>query len=76
MNPNLTCCNFSRKLMSESESIKLELEKVFGSDVELDLKREPQEQADSKGMTAVVLGVLLALSLVALVTVVTIGVIK
>lgn len=53
--------------------MKVELEKVFGSDVELKgLEQESEEQET----TAIVLGVLLALSLIALITLVVVGVIK
>lgn len=71
------CCHFYRKLKRESDSIKVELEKVFGSEVELEgLDTESEGQEGSKETAAVVLGVLLALSLVALITVVVVGVIK
>ncbi|KAF5894805.1 protocadherin Fat 4-like, partial [Clarias magur] len=63
------------KLKSESESIRVELEKVFGFGVELEgLEKEPERE---EGDTAiVVLGVLLAISLVALITLVVVGVMK
>ncbi|XP_053332588.1 cadherin-23 [Clarias gariepinus] len=63
------------KLKSETESIRVELEKVFGSDVKLEgLEKEPEREEDDTAI--VVLGVLLAISLVALITLVVVGVIK
>lgn len=68
-------CDFYRKLKSETESIRVELEKVFGSDVKLEgLEKEPEREEDDTAI--VVLGVLLAISLVALITLVVVGVIK
>ncbi|TSK18033.1 Protocadherin Fat 4 [Bagarius yarrelli] len=69
--------NVYEKLESESESLNIELEKVFGSDVELEaLERENVEQENSSNTAAIVLGVMLALSLIALITLVVVGVIK
>ncbi|MCI4393906.1 hypothetical protein PGIGA_G00162950 [Pangasianodon gigas] len=65
------------KLKSESESVKVELEKIFGTDVELEEPdQESQEDEQSKETTAIVLGVLLALSLIAIIALVVVGVIK
>ncbi|KAK3510551.1 hypothetical protein QTP70_010009 [Hemibagrus guttatus] len=69
--------NVHEKLRSESESVKVELEKVFGSDVELEgLEKEFVEQENSSDTAVIVLGVLLALSLIAVIALVVVGVIK
>lgn len=74
---NLICCNLYRKLKHESESVKVELEKVFGSNVELEeVERESEEQENATETTAIVLGVLLALCFVALITLAVVYVIK
>lgn len=76
-NPNSMRSNFYRKLKSERESVEAELEKVFGSDVELEgLERESEEQENSSDTAVIVLGVMLALSLIAVITLVVVGVIK
>lgn len=72
-NPNIICCNFYRKLKQESKSLNVELEKVFGSDVELTGVEQESQKSEK---AAIVLGVLLALSLIALITLVVVGVIK
>ncbi|XP_017312969.1 protocadherin Fat 4 [Ictalurus punctatus] len=65
------------KLKHESESVKVELEKVFGSNVELEeVERESEEQENAPETTAIVLGVLLALCFVALITLAVVYVIK
>ncbi|KAK2818195.1 hypothetical protein Q7C36_022128 [Tachysurus vachellii] len=65
------------KLKSESESVKVELEKVFGPDVELEgLEKESVDQENSSDTAVIVLGVMLALSLISLITLVVVGVIK
>lgn len=75
--PDLIHCNFYRKLKSESESVRVELEKVFGPDVELEgLEKESVDQENSSDTAVVVLGVMLALSIISLITLVVVGVIK
>ncbi|KAF7689368.1 protocadherin Fat 1 [Silurus meridionalis] len=65
------------KLQSESESVKVELEKVFGSDVELEgVEQESKKQENQDETAVIVLGVLLALSLVALITLTVVAVMK
>ncbi|GAA6072945.1 protocadherin Fat 4, partial [Tachysurus ichikawai] len=65
------------KLKSESESVRVELEKVFGPDVELEgLEKESVDQENSSDTAVVVLGVMLALSIISLITLVVVGVIK
>lgn len=57
--------------------MKVELEKVFGSNVELEeVERESEEQENAPETTAIVLGVLLALCFVALITLAVVYVIK
>lgn len=64
------CCNLYRKLKSERESMIVELEKVFGSGVELEgLEKESVDGESSNDTAAIVLGVMLALSLITLITV-------
>ncbi|KAI5089853.1 protocadherin Fat 3-like [Silurus meridionalis] len=65
------------KLQSESESVKVELEKVFGSNVELEgVEQESKKQENQDETAVIVLGVLLALSLVALITLTVVAVMK
>lgn len=57
--------------------MKVELEKVFGSNVELEeVERESEEQENAPETTAIALGVLLALCFVALITLAVVYVIK
>ncbi|KAI5625920.1 protocadherin Fat 3-like [Silurus asotus] len=65
------------KLQSESESVKVELEKVFGSNVELEgVEQESKKQENQDETAVIVLGVMLALSLVALITLTVVAGIK
>ncbi|KAG7316014.1 hypothetical protein KOW79_020880 [Hemibagrus wyckioides] len=65
------------KLRSASESVKVELEKVFGPGVELDgLDKGSVEEGNSSDTVVIVLGVLLALSLITLIALVVVGVLK
>lgn len=57
--------------------MKVELEKVFGPGVELDgLDKGSVEEGNSSDTAVIVLGVLLALSLIALIALVVVGVLK
>ncbi|XP_062389788.1 protocadherin 18-like [Sardina pilchardus] len=64
-----------RKLTDEKEKVQAELEQVFGSGLEHEVEKSTGG-AESGSMVAIILGVLLGLTMVALVVVVTVSVIK
>lgn len=73
----MNCVVSHRKLQSNHDSLKVELEKVFGSDLELKVEDgSGNNSEDSSDAVVIALGVLLAISIVGLITLMTVYLVR
>lgn len=74
--PQRCCVGFCRKLLKEQAAVTAELEKVFGSGLDIGVEEGSGNKRDSDQAAVIALGVILAVCVVALVVLVTVYVVK